>query len=89
MAIIGKYDKLIFNFEDSEVELDGDTAIVLTRFESYAETKPKQDPPEPAKKWEIIVNSRIDFRKEGDDWKVTYWRLIPDFIKFEEEPLEQ
>ena len=31
---------------------------------------------------------RLDLRKEDGDWKMTYWRLIPPFLKFEEEPLE-
>ena len=83
LTIVGKYDKLEFTFADPDVEFEGDTASVLMRFEVYAETKP----PEPVK-WEIIVNSRIDLRKENGDWKITFWRLIPDFIKFEEEPLE-
>jgi hypothetical protein len=86
--IVAKYDKIKFEFADPDVEVDEDRATVSMRFEVYAETKPKENPPEPAKKWEIIVNGRLDFRKEDGDWKITYWRLIPPFLKFAEEPLE-
>ncbi len=84
--IVEKYDKIKFRFVDPDVDLSEDTAIVLMRLEIYAETKPK--PPDPAKKWEIIANGRLDLRKENSGWKITFWQLIPDFIKFEEEPLE-
>ena len=84
--IVEKYDRLQFRFADPDVDLSKDTAIVLMRFEVYAETKSK--PPDPAKKWEIIVNGRLDLRKENGDWKIAFWQLIPDFIKFEEEILE-
>jgi hypothetical protein len=52
------------------------------RFEVYAETKP----PEP-KKWEIVVDGKLDLRMQNGDWKITYWQLIPPFLKFEEKPL--
>ena len=86
LTIVGKYDKLEFEFADPDVELIEKAATVLMRFEIYAETKPQ--PPDVAKKWELVVNGRLDLRKEDDDWKITYWRLIPPFLKFEEEPLE-
>jgi hypothetical protein len=82
LTIIDKYDKLKFKFADPDVEFSGDSASVQMRFEVYAETKP----PEP-KKWEIVVDGRLDLRKHNGDWKITYWRLIPPFLKFEEEPL--
>ena len=85
LTIVEKYDKLEFKFVDPDVEFEGDTASVIMQFEVYAETKPE---PEPAKKWEIIIEGRLDLRKENGDWKITFWRLIPDFIKFEEELLE-
>ena len=52
------------------------------KFKIYAETKP----PEP-KKWDIIVNGRLDLQKQNGDWKITYWELVSDFEKFEWEPL--
>ncbi len=86
LTIVAKYDKLKFKFADPDVEFSGDSAKVLMRFEVYAETKPK--PPDPAKKWEIVIDGRLDLREHNGDWKITYWRLIPPFRKFEEEPLE-
>jgi hypothetical protein len=86
LTIVGKYDKLEFKFADPDVELIENAATVLMQFEIYAETKPK--PPDIAKKWELVANGQLDLRKEGDGWKITYWRLIPPFLKFEEEPLE-
>lgn len=94
LNIVEKYDKIEFKFADPDVEFGEDTATVLMRFEVYAETKPKpadpveNKPEEPAKKWEVVVDGRLDLRKEDDDWKITYWRLIPPFLKFEEKPLE-
>ena len=85
LTIVGKYDKLEFKFSDPDVEFEGDTASVLMQFEAYAETKPG---PDPAKKWEIIIEGKINLRKENGYWKITFWQLIPDFIKFEEELLE-
>ena len=81
-GIIEKYDKLQFKFADPNVEYSGNSASVLMRFEVYAETKP----PEP-KKWEIVVNGRLDLREHNGDWKITYWKLVSDFLKFEWEPL--
>ena len=86
LTIVDMYSKLDLNFVNPDVELDKDTASVLMRLEIYTETRP--DPPNPAKKWEIVVDGRIDFRKEDDDWKIIYWRVMPDFLKFEEKPLE-
>jgi hypothetical protein len=80
--IINKYDKLDFNFVNPNVEITGDSAVVLMRFEVYAETKP----PEP-KKWEIVVDGRLELRKQEDEWKISYWKLVGDFLKFESEPL--
>jgi hypothetical protein len=82
MNIIEKYDKLEFKFADPDVEFEGSSASVRMRFEVYAETKP----PEP-KEWEIVVDGRLDLRKQNGDWKITYWQLIPPFLKFEEKPL--
>lgn len=86
LKIVEKYDKLEFKFADPDAELDEDTASVLMRFEVYAETKPNED--NPAKKWEIVVDGRLDLRLEDGNWKITYWRLIPPFLKFEEELLK-
>jgi hypothetical protein len=83
--LIDKYDKLEFRFVDPDVEFTGDLASVLMRFEVYAETKAK--PPVPAKKWEIAVDGRLDLRKQDGDWKIIYWELVSDFLKFEEKPL--
>ena len=82
LTIIEKYDKLEFKFADPSVEFSGDSAKVQMRFEVYAETKP----PEP-KKWEIVVDGRLDLRKQNGNWRITYWQLIPPFLKFEEKPL--
>ncbi|MBD3183850.1 hypothetical protein GF312_16315 [Candidatus Poribacteria bacterium] len=81
-----KYDLLKFSFSDPSFEFDGDNkALVITKFEVYAETKPK--PGDPAKKWEISIDGRIDFIKEDDNWKMIYWQLIPPFHKFVDKPL--
>jgi len=80
--IVNKYDKLDFTFANPSIEITGDSAVVLMRFEVYAETKP----PEP-KKWEIIVDGRLELRKQEDEWKISYWKLLGDFLKFESEPL--
>ncbi len=82
LTIIGKYDKLEFKFANPDVDFNGDSASVQMRFEVYAETKP----PEP-KKWEIVADGKLDLRKENGDWKITYWQLIPPFLKFEQKPL--
>lgn len=86
LALVNTCDKLEFRFTDPDVELDEDTASVLMRFEVHAETKPA--PPDPGNKWDIVVDARIDLRLEDGNWKMTYWRLIPPFLKFEEKPLE-
>jgi len=44
------------------------------------------NPPEP-KKWDIIVDGKMIFEKQNDEWKMTFWGLIPPFIKFEENPI--
>ncbi len=80
--IANKYDKLDFDFANPNVEITGDSAVVLMRFEVYAETKP----PEP-KKWEIIVDGMLELKKQEDEWKISYWKLVGDFLKFESEPL--
>jgi hypothetical protein len=82
LTIIEKYDKLEFKFADPNVEFSGDSASAWMRFVVYAETKP----PDP-EKWDIIVNGRLDLRKQNGDWKITYWRLASDFLKFEWERL--
>lgn len=82
LTIIEKYDKLKFKFVNPDVEFSGNSAKVLMQFEVYAETKP----PEP-KKWEIVVDGRLDLRKENGDWKIAYWELVSDFKKFEQKPL--
>ena len=83
--MIGKYDKLEFEFADPNVEFIEDLASVFMRLEIYGEVKAV--PPEPAKKLEIIVDGRLDLRKENGEWKIIYWELIPPFQKFEESPL--
>jgi len=80
--IIDKYDKLKFSFIDPNVELTDDSASAWARFEVYAETKPPE-----LQKWEIIVDTRFDFEKQDSDWKLLYWELVSDFIKFEWKPL--
>jgi hypothetical protein len=80
--IIEKYDKIQFKFIDPNVELKGESASIWAVFEVYAETKP----PEP-KKWEIAVEAKFDLQKYDNDWKVVYWELVSDFLKFEQEPL--
>ncbi len=80
--IVKKYDKLEFKFSNPEVKLGLDTATVMMRFIVNAETKP----PEP-KKWEIIIDGKFIFRKQDDEWKISFWGLIPPFLKFDERPL--
>lgn len=80
--IVIKYSKLDFTFANPDVEITGDFAVVLMRFEVYAET----NPPEP-KKWEIVVDGMLELRKQEDQWKISYWKLLGDFLKFESEPL--
>jgi len=85
--IIDKYDKIEFVFANPNVELDGDSAMVLVRLSIYAETKPVPEPATPAKKWEIVIDGRLDLRKENGDWKITFWQLIPPVLTLNEEPL--
>lgn len=78
-----KYSKLTFDFANPEVSFEGnDSATVLMRFVVDATT----NPPEP-KKWDIIVDGKMIFEKQDDEWKMTFWGLIPPFIKFEENPI--
>ena len=80
--IINKYDKLDFTFANPNIEITGDSAVVLMRFEVYAETKP----PEP-KKWEIVMDGMLELKNQEDQWRISYWKLVGDFLKFESEPL--
>jgi len=80
--IVNKYDKLDFTFANPNIEITGDSAVVLMRFEVYAETKP----PEP-KKWEIVVDGMLELKNQEDQWRISYWKLVGDFLKFESEPL--
>ncbi len=82
MNIVKKYDKLEFKFVNPDIKFGLDTATVMMQFVVNAETKP----PEP-KKWEIVVNGKFIFHKQDDEWKISFWGLIPPFIKFHEEPL--
>lgn len=85
--IIDKYDKIEFVFANPDVELDGDSATVLMRLSIYAETKPVPEPATPAKKWEIVIDGRLDLRKENGNWKITFWQLIPPVLTLNEELL--
>lgn len=87
LTIVEKYTKLEFNFVDPDVKISGNSASVDMRFEVYAETKRKVDPPEPPKKWEIVVNGNLELQKYDGVWKITKWQLIPPFLKFEWKPL--
>ena len=77
-----KYSKLIFDFANPDIDFGDDSATVLMRFVVDATT----NPPEP-KKWDIIVDGKMIFEKQNDEWKMTFWGLIPPFIKFEENPI--
>jgi hypothetical protein len=81
-TIIKKYNRLSFKFANPEVKFDGDSATVLMRFMINAETKP----PEP-KLWEIVIDGKMICQKQNDVWKITFWGLIPPFLKFVEQPL--
>ena len=83
--IIGKCNKLEFKFSDPQVKYTGDKATVEMMFEVHAETKPK--PPDPAMRLDIVIGGRLDLRKEGSDWKITFWQLLPPFVKFVNQPL--
>jgi len=87
LSLVKKCEKLEFRFKDPEIEVDGDTVSVFMRFEVHAETKP--DPPDPANRWDIVVDGRIDFRLEDGNWRMIYWQLIAPFLEFVKEPLEQ
>jgi hypothetical protein len=80
--IVNKYDKLDFTFANPDIEITGDSAVVVMRFEVYAETKEPD-----SKRWEIIVDGRLELKKQEDEWKISYWKLVGDFLKFESEPL--
>ena len=82
MNVVDKYSKLELDLVDPRVEFSGDSASARMRFEVYSETKP----PKP-QKWEIVVNGRMDLKKQNGDWKITYWKLVSDFIKFDWKPL--
>ena len=82
MNIVNKYTWLEFKFANPVVKLIDDSASVQMRFTINAETKP----PEP-KKWEIVIDGKLDLKKHDDDWKIEYWELVPPFLKFEENPL--
>ncbi|HGJ63814.1 TPA: hypothetical protein ENS27_00330 [bacterium] len=77
-----KYAKLAFKFANPNISFQNDTATVLMQFMVDAIT----NPPEP-KKWDIIVDGKMIFKKQGDEWKMSFWALIPPFIKFEENPI--
>lgn len=80
--IAKKYSKLRFEFANPDVKISGISASVQMRFMVFAETKP----PEP-KEWEIVVDGKINLRKQDGDWKIVHWQLIPPFLKFEERPI--
>jgi hypothetical protein len=82
LNVIDKYSRLEFRLTDPQVEFVGDSASARMRFRIYAETKP----PKP-QKWNIVVDGRIDLRREDGIWKITYWKLVSDFLQFEWEPL--
>lgn len=80
--IIKKYNKLTFKFANPGVKFDGNSATVQMRFMINAETKP----PEP-KLWEIVIDGKMICQKQNDVWKITFWGLIPPFLKFDGKPL--
>ena len=79
--IDNKYTKLEFNFENPDVKIEGDTALVLMRIAIKAQTKA----PDP-KDWDIVADGKITFKKQDNDWKMILWGLV-QFLKFEEKPL--
>lgn len=83
--IIETSDKLLFTFSEPKITLNGDTASVETFIEIYIETK--QKPNEPGNKIEMSIMGEMNFRKEGNDWKMIFWQLVGDFLKFIKEPL--
>jgi hypothetical protein len=80
--IVKKYNKLSFKFANPEVTFDGDSATIFMRFMINAETLP----PEP-KLWEIVIDGKMICQKQNDVWKITFWGLIPPFLKFVDQPL--
>ncbi|MEK7398731.1 MAG: carboxypeptidase regulatory-like domain-containing protein [Candidatus Poribacteria bacterium] len=79
--ICNKYTKLEFKFENPDVKIEGDNALVLMRIAIKAQTKA----PDP-KDWDIVADGKIIFKKQDNDWKMIFWGLI-QFVKFEEKPL--
>jgi ketosteroid isomerase-like protein len=79
--ICNKYTTLEFKFENPNVKIEGDTALVLARIAIKAQTKA----PGP-KDWDIVADGKITFKKQDNDWKMIFWGLI-EFVKFEEKPL--
>jgi hypothetical protein len=80
--IVDNYIRVKFSFTDPEIKFKGDFATVLAYYTVVVET----DPPDP-KQWELVIYGRFDFRRENGDWKITYWEMIPPFIKFVERRL--
>ena len=80
--IVDNYIRVKFSFTDPEIKFKGESATVLAYFTVVAET----DPPDP-KQWELVIYGRFDFRRENGGWKITYWEVIPPFIKFVERRL--
>ncbi len=80
--IVDDYIRVKFSFADPEIKFKGESVTVLAYFTVVVET----DPPDP-KQWEIVIYGRFDFRRENGDWKITYWEMIPPFIKFVERRL--
>jgi len=80
--IVDNYIRVKFSFTDPEIEFRGDFATVLAYYTVVVETAP----PDP-KQWEIVIYGRFDFRRENGDWKITFWEMIPPFIKFVERRL--
>lgn len=81
-TIAGKYTRLSFKFNDRDIKVEVDTASVLMRIEIKAQTKPPN-----ASDFDIEASGKMDFKKENDDWKITFWELI-EFFKFEQIPIQ-
>jgi hypothetical protein len=77
-----KYSKLAFKFTNPDVKFGVNSADVQMRFVINAET----NPPDP-KIWEIVIDGKMTFVELNGKWKMTFWGLIPPFIKFEQNPL--
>jgi len=80
-TIIDKYTKIEFKFVNRDIKIDGDNASVLMRIKIKAQTKPPD-----AADYDIEASGKINFKKENDVWKITYWELI-EFFKFEQNPI--